>query len=262
MLNDKCLGLIIGNSRLHWGYFEENTLVAVWHSEHLATEVTPKILFLDLLPTTVKKIVTNQKLPVYLASVVPSQTALWQSYSHLVQVTLKDIPLKALYPTMGIDRALAIYGAGEVYGYPCLVIDGGTALTFTGVNHWQKLVGGGILPGLRSQFKLLNHQTAALPQVELSSSLPHRWATDTPNAIRSGIIYTLVAGIKDFITDWLQQFPDSQIILTGGDSNSIYQYLQAQYPELTQKIVMDNHLIFQGLGFVVNLGSNKNVITN
>ena len=103
---------------------------------------------------------------------------------------------------------------------------------------------------MRSQFKLLNHQTAALPQVELSSSLPHRWATDTPNAIRSGIIYTLVAGIKDFITDWLQQLPDSQIILTGGDSNSIYQYLQAQYPELTQKIVIDNDLIFQGLQLV------------
>ncbi len=247
MLNESWLGLVIGNSRLHWAYFETNTLIEVWHSQHLTKAVTPKILLHDLLPSTVKKIVTNQKLPVYLASVVPSQRALWQNYPHLGQITLKDIPLKAMYPTMGVDRALAIYGAGEVYGYPCLVIDGGTALTFTGVDPSQTLVGGAILPGLRSQFKSLNHETAALPPVELPSSFPHRWANDTPNAIRSGIIHTVVAGIYSFMNDWIQQFPDSQIILTGGDGNSLYHYLEVQYPELAPKIVIDHYLIFQGL---------------
>ncbi len=251
MVNDKCLGLVIGNSRLHWGYFEANSVIEVWHSKHLTTEVTPEILFSDLLPSNIKKTVTNQKLFVYLASVVPSQTNLWESYPYLREITLKDIPIKNLYPTMGIDRALTIYGAGEFYGYPCLVIDGGTALTFTGVDDQQTLVGGGILPGLRSQFKLLHDQTAALPQVKSTSALPQRWANDTANAIRSGIIYTLVAGINSFILDWLQQFPDSQILLTGGDGNFIYEYLQLEYPELTKKITLDQDLIFRGLQFRV-----------
>jgi type III pantothenate kinase len=152
---------------------------------------------------------------------------------------------------MGIDRALAIYGAGEVYGYPSLVIDGGTALTFTGVDCSQTLVGGAILPGLRSQFKLLDEQTAALPLVELAAALPHRWATDTPDAIRSGIIHTLVAGIYSFIMDWLQYFPQSQIVLTGGDSKIIERYLQQQFPTLAQKIVLDEALLFRGLQQVV-----------
>ena len=252
MLNDKCIGLVIGNSRLHWGYFEEKSLIEVWHSKHLTQAVTPEILFDNLLPSTVQNIITDRELPVYLASVVPSQTALWQSYPHLHQITLKDIPIKNLYPTMGIDRALAIYGAGKFYGYPCLVIDGGTALTFTGVNQEETLVGGAILPGLRSQFNLLNQETAQLPLIEYSSSLPHRWAMDTPNAIRSGIIHTVIAGIHSFILDWLQQFPTSKILITGGDSNTIYQYLLIQHPELNDKIIITGDLIFRGLQFIVH----------
>ena len=252
MLNKQCLGLVIGNSRLHWGYFAGHTLIKAWHSKHLAQEVTPAILLSDLLPSEVKKLVKNQTLPIYLASVVPSQTALWKSYPHLHQITLKNIPIKNLYSTMGIDRALAIYGAGKFYGYPCLVIDGGTALTFTGVDHEETLVGGAILPGLRSQFKWLNQQTAQLPLIEDNSSLPHRWAIDTPNAIRSGIIHTVVAGAYSFIIDWLQQFPASKILITGGDGNDLAQYLQLQYPELTHKIVIDGDLIFRGLQFIVH----------
>ncbi len=252
VLNNQCLGLIIGNSRLHWGYFTANTLIEIWHSKHLVKVVTPAIFLSDLLPSGVKKLVKNQTLPIYLASVVPSQTALWQSYPHLQQITLKDIPIKNLYSTMGIDRALAIYGAGKFYGYPCLVIDGGTALTFTGINQEETLVGGAILLGLRSQFKLLNQQTAQLPLIEDNSSLPHRWAMDTPNAIRSGIIHTVLAGIHSFMIDWLQQFPASKILITGGDGNDLAQYLQVQYPELTDKIVIDSDLIFRGLQFVVD----------
>jgi len=63
--------------------------------------------------------------------VVPNQRELWANYGNLRIITLKDIPLLDLYPTFGIDRALAVLGAGKKYGFPCLVIDAGTALTFT-----------------------------------------------------------------------------------------------------------------------------------
>ena len=52
--------------------------------------------------------------------------------------------------------------------------------------------------------------------------------------------------------DWLTNFPDSQILLTGGDGNFIYEYLQVEYPELIKKITLDQDLIFRGLQFVVN----------
>jgi Type III pantothenate kinase len=34
------------------------------------------------------------------------------------------------YPTLGTDRALALRGAGKQWGYPVMVVDCGTAMTF------------------------------------------------------------------------------------------------------------------------------------
>jgi type III pantothenate kinase len=89
-----------------------------------------------------------------LASVVPNQTALWQDYSNVHEITLDQVPLQGIYPTLGIDRALALWGAGETWGWPMLVIDAGTALTLTGADANRCLIGGAILPGLACSFSL------------------------------------------------------------------------------------------------------------
>ena len=179
-----------------------------------------------------------------MASVVSAQTALWQNYQQLRQITLKDIPLHNIYPTLGIDRALAVWGGGETYGYPCLVIDGGTALTFTGVDAEKTLVGGAILPGIRTQLRSLNLNTAALPAITLPKTLPTRWANNTPDAIASGVIYTIISGIQSFIDNWQEQYSNSSIIITGGDGEFLSQYLLSN-----KKIAINNNLIFWGIKF-------------
>ena len=240
------LGLVIGNSRLHWAWFSDDSLMQAWDTPHLLEPVDSVVSLYQIISLH-HDITNTDSIPVYLASVVPSQTALWRNYPQLRQITLSDLPLLNTYATLGIDRALAVYGAGETYNYPCLVIDGGTALTFTAVDRDCALVGGAILPGLRSQFQNLHSQTAALPDVSLPTSLPSRWASDTKSAIASGIIHTTIAGIQSYITSYLDQFRDSAIILTGGDSKRIFQYLQTLYPKISQSILIDLYLGFWGL---------------
>ena len=244
------LAVVVGNSRLHWGYFIDNNLCKTWDTKHLLKsnrldEVLIALLDKLLLEESIDSI------PVYLASVVPQQTKIWSKYLNCNLVTLKDIKLKNIYSTLGIDRALAAWGGGETYGYPCLIIDGGTALTFTAVNEQKELVGGAILPGLQSQFLTLKQKTAALPKVDFPATIPTRWALDTENAIASGIIYTTIAGIYSYITDWQQQYPNSQIILTGGDANIIFEYMQQQYPDLKSKLKSDRNLIFYGMKLII-----------
>lgn len=248
LFEDKIL-LAIGNSRLHWAWLRNKKLLATWHTPHLSKPVTSYLLPSNLLSDRLVDLGLNN-LPVYIASVVPSQTKLWQNYHDTHIITLQDVGLNNLYPTLGIDRALAAWGGGENYGYPCLIIDGGTALTFTGVNQQQQLIGGAILPGLRTQFVTLKKQTAALPKVDLPPNLPSRWATDTDKAIASGIIYTAIAGIYSYITDWLQQYPQSQIIFTGGDGAILAQYLARKYPQL--QFTGDRHLIFYGMNLAID----------
>jgi type III pantothenate kinase len=233
------LGLVIGNSRLHWGYFQGGVLSQRWDTPHLCHD-------LSALPPDLRAYLSA--LSLYGASVVPSQTALIDKLTTVAWLTLESIPLKNLYPTLGIDRALGLLGAGAKYGFPCLVIDGGTALTFTGVDRGRSLVGGAILPGLRLQLLSLSQQTATLPEITLPPILPPRWAKTTDEAISGGILYTVLSGIFDFIWDWWRRFPDSPVILTGGDGTVLSGFLKNQYPELGERIHLDLDLVLVGMG--------------
>ena len=256
------LGLEIGNSRLHWGWFEGENLQTTWDTPHLSRSIEQQLAqcktFADLPQEILSPLRSNTSclsplasrlLPIYIASVVPSQTVLWQAYPEAHVISLDQIALLRIYPTLGIDRALAVLGAGETFGFPVLVIDAGTALTFTGADGDRCLVGGAILPGLSLQLQSLGQKTANLPSIAASEilSLPERWAMNTPEAIQSGVIYTLIASIRDFIMAWWKQFPDSQICFKGGDGNLLLEYLRSLYPEFTTKIVYEPNLTFWGM---------------
>ncbi|AFZ27180.1 pantothenate kinase, type III [Cylindrospermum stagnale PCC 7417] len=258
------LGLMIGNSRLHWALFSGETLDSAWDTDYLPESVIQQFAqaqtpekFTDRVISQLNTIRRDTALsgpyPISLASVVPSQTAIWQTLPNVRIITLAQIPLFGVYPTLGIDRALALWGAGKTWGFPILVIDSGTALTFTGADDNQCLVGGAILPGLGLQFATLGQKTGQLPLLEaqLINSLPPRFALNTPEAIQSGVIYTLLAGIKDFIEAWLFLFPESKIAITGGDRILLKNSLQIQFPEIAARLIVEQNLIFWGMEKIV-----------
>jgi type III pantothenate kinase len=225
----KWLALAIGNSRLHWAQFDGQEIQQTWHTDYFQPTSNWRVQSqLDL--------VHDIDIPLCLVSVVPAQTIYWQPFATKI-ITLKDVPLSGLYPSLGIDRALAALGAGEKFGYPVLIIDGGTALTITGINADRELVGGAIWPGLRLQLQALHRGTAALPAIQtdwlVDRLLPDqllidRWATNTPAAITSGILYSTLAGIRDFWQDWQEKFPQSVLLITGGDGKMLYLCLKAE----------------------------------
>lgn len=189
----------------------------------------------------------------WVISVVPSQTCIWQTYPQSIVITATDIPIQYPYETFGLDRALSIWTAGTLHQWPILVIDAGTALTYTGATSSTNCVGGAILPGLGLQLRSLSQSTAALPTIALPQNLPNRWSLTTDVAIQSGILHTLVSGMIDFISAWLKQYPTSQIVLTGGDSETLYRYLlQASKPKAVQKL-LDRVILqpqLQGIGLL------------
>ncbi|WP_017715804.1 pantothenate kinase [Kamptonema formosum] len=255
------LALSVGNTRLHWARFTGSTLEASWDTPHLPAPAAQRLISAQFDAKVWLEVAGVAALPanaahtpptgLWVASVVPEQLQLWLSSPGATAIALDRVPLRGVYPTLGIDRALAVWGAGTQLGWPVLVIDAGTALTLTGASGSQQLVGGAILPGLRLQLMSLAQKTAALPEVEIAGSLPPRWANDTPNAIASGVIYTTLAGVQDFIENWWQEFPESAVALTGGDSTALLTYMQTLYPEISAKITADKHFIFWGMRSIV-----------
>jgi len=165
-------------------------------------------------------------LPLYLASVVPSQTAVWQTYPDVHVITLDQVPLQGVYPTLGIDRALA-WGAGETWGWPMLVIDAGTALTLTGADADHCLVGEQFY-GVGLQLQSLAQRTGGLPLVEIGDVSTSALGFEYNRGIQSGVIYTIIAGIRDFIQVWRQEF--QELYYSDWGDSLLLMYLQSQFP--------------------------------
>jgi type III pantothenate kinase len=120
--------------------------------------------------------------------------------------------------TLGADRWCAVIAAREEYGYPSIAIDCGTALTVNVIDPEGNFAGGNILPGISTSFETLNQRTAQLPDAK-SAGVPPLIGTNTRDAIRAGILRTLVMGLEVLITaiesDYKARF---KVILTGGDA--------------------------------------------
>ena len=261
------VALTIGNTHLHWAYFDGPVLQQFWTVPHIPADLFHDIpanywpAWSSISPALAhhRHLHSDEFPPLWVTSVVPSQTLLWRVYPKSKILGLQNIPLKGTYDTLGVDRALAVWAAGEIYGWPVLVIDGGTALTLTGADTQGQFVGGAILPGLALQLRALHTETAALPEVPLPAILPRRWATETSDAIQSGIIHTTVAGLSDAICDWDRHFPKSWIALTGGDHLRLYTYLQSRQAQNSEpvtwmsRLVCTPHLLFQGMQLLQQL---------
>ncbi|WOD37606.1 pantothenate kinase [Nodosilinea sp. E11] len=265
LVQQSWLALIIGNSRWHWGAFEGDRWLGAWHTAPLTAAQVQQLQEGRFAIAVWWQLGINPALPadrpdslwspqtyppLWMASVVASPVDWLADYPRLNRVETAQVPLQNTYPTLGVDRALALVGAGETWGWPVLVIDCGTALTFTaGVD--QRLIGGAIVPGLRSQFRALHAHTDQLPALDLSADLtldpwPQRWATNTAGAIASGVWHTQLASMGDFIAAWQADWPEGAIVLTGGDSTAFYQVLKQQSPK-AQRIHHDPDLGFWGL---------------
>ncbi len=259
------LALVVGNSRLHWGAFAGSQWLGGWHTPHLTPDQAQTLMEVGFAAWAWAALVTDAwesappdlgsatapmdlaPMDLWMASMVTDQGDLWRRYPGCHGVSTDQVPLARTYPTLGVDRALALVGAGETYGWPVLVVDGGTALTLT-AGADGGLVGGAIWPGLRSQFRALHDYTDGLPLISPDlGSLPPRWATTTAEAMASGVLYSQLAGLRDFITDWRQRYGAGQVVFTGGDGPTLAAALASQNPDWATIIQVDPALVFWGL---------------
>jgi type III pantothenate kinase len=138
---------------------------------------------------------------IVISSVVPGLTdkiknvvrSLFKREPILVGPGIYDkLPLEVLNPyEIGSDLVANAMAAYSLLKKTCIVVDFGTALTFTTVSGEGKILGVSIVPGLRTAVRALSQNTAKLFDVplEMPTSALGR---NTVTAIQSGI----VIGIK------------------------------------------------------------------
>lgn len=165
--------------------------------------------------------------------------------------TFAGINNKYLTPqTLGPDRLAAVTGASYLYpNKNCLVIDGGTCITYDFIDADKNYFGGSISPGLNMRYNALNHYTSALPLVNSNDEFTEGYGNNTITSITSGVQNGIKYELTGFIESYIKSHQQINIILTGGDSiffdtllkNSIF----APY------IKIEPHLVLKGLNAAI-----------
>lgn len=225
------LTIDIGNSTIVWGLFRQGTLTGPWRTvtdPSRTTEDYGRALADQLRSAGVSP---EQVSGAILCSVVPALTPLivraTQDLFHRRPLTVSsdmDTGLTLRYADpreLGADRLVNAAAAYDQYRTDLIVVDLGTATTFTVVTKAGECVGGAIAPGLGISAEALSGKTAQLPKVELRP--PARIVgRDTVGSIQSGLVHghaALVDGLVARLQDELGH--RVLVVATGGFSSLI-----------------------------------------
>ncbi|MGN1014906.1 MAG: type III pantothenate kinase [Butyricicoccus sp.] len=109
---------------------------------------------------------------------------------------------------------------------PCVVVDLGTATTFTAVDRNGVMVGTAIAPGVRLSLEALREQAAQLPSVTLDRT-PSLIGKNTQDAIRSGVLCGAASMVDGMVRRMRAQLGDGMTVyLTGQDADAVGELME------------------------------------
>jgi len=124
------------------------------------------------------------------------------------------------------------------YQQNCVVVDFGTALTFTTVSKDRKILGVAILPGLVTAVKALFANTAQLPEVPLVLPVS-AIGKNTTHAIQAGILLGYEGLVKSMLQRIRAELDGECIAVATGGLSSIIDTLRGEFVEIDRKLTLD-----------------------
>ena len=216
----------VGNTHVQIGLYENRELQDYWRlsTDPRKTADEYGILVQQLLareglrPDRVHRIA--------LSSVVPEVGAtllrmIQRCFScPLLEVTPDlEVGLKICYENpslLGVDRLVNAVAARELYGLPIVVVDFGTALTFSALSSKGEFLGGAIVPGPQVALEALATRTAQLPRAPLR--VPESVLGKSPvQAIQAGVLHGYAGLVEGLIEKMAREMKeDPRVVATGG----------------------------------------------
>lgn len=217
----------IGNTNIKLAVYKGNDIAGSWRvsvkNNYTADEFG--VAFKDLFST--RNIGFKDISGIIISSVVPT---LNYTIEHMCSYYIKIKPIIVSCDTktgiiikydnpreLGTDRIVNAAAAYKIYGGPCLIVDMGTATTFSLVSAKGEFLGGAIAPGIKSSINALVSSAAKLPLIELVKP-PKVIGRNTVENMQSGTVYGFM-GLVEKIIDKIKEeagFDNLKVIATGG----------------------------------------------
>lgn len=150
---------------------------------------------------------------------------------------------------MGSDLIVDSVAAIKEYGAPLIVIDMGTATTFSVIDENKNYIGGAILPGIKVAIESLVSKAAMLQRISFEAP-KHVIGKNTNDCMQSGTIYGNAASIDGMVFRMVEEMRENygmtkniKVVATGGLASVIVPHCQAD-------IIVDNELLLKGLKII------------
>lgn len=206
--------------------------------------------------TALRKLLRSRSVEqIVVSSVVPRKDAVIRRAAEKVPVKFVgakcNLGVGVDYPnpdSIGADRLANAAAVVALYGYPAVVVDFGTAVTFDVVSAKRCYIGGVIAPGLEAMTNYLYKRTALLPKLTLAE--PRRAVgRSTKGAMMSGAVFGYRGLVREILARISQEAfgrRKARIVATGGYARLI----AARMPEIE---AVHPNLTLEGLRIIANL---------
>ncbi|MEM9383771.1 MAG: type III pantothenate kinase [Pseudomonadota bacterium] len=157
---------------------------------------------------------------------------------------------------LGVDRWVAMLGAGRLVGYPCTVVDLGTAVTVDAVDRAGQHLGGAIAPGRTLQRRSLRQSTARIRTGEREPAPSSLFARDTAEAVAAGVDHGLAALVNLAQADAARELALCgslkadrawpPLLVTGGDAPDLLPLLPAHAQHVDDLVLEGARSLLEG----------------
>lgn len=222
------LAVNIGNSNIRFGVFQPGKEILSWvmHSKPYRTEDECFSTF-NLMYDSFG-LDKNEITGIVIGSVVPALTMpVFNSLNkiHGVRPVIVDrnsnSKIQHTSQQMGTDLFANAVAAHEHYEGKKIIVDFGTALTFTGIDETGKTMGVAIAPGIKTALKSLVHETAQLPEIEITP--PEKTlGFDTVSCMQSGMVYGFLGMVEGMIDRINREVNENCLVIATGGMSFTY----------------------------------------
>ena len=172
----------------------------------------------DFNPSNVESVVISSVVPTLTDIVkISCNDMLCQNIFIIKPSLVKSVKIMIDDPNeIGTDLLSNAVQAAYLYNENIIVVDFGTALTFTVISKANEVLGVNIVPGLQTSINSLYKNTAKLPKIDIS--LPDKViGKNTVHSIQSGIMYGYIGLVKEMVSKIKTELSGkTKVIATGG----------------------------------------------
>lgn len=151
---------------------------------------------------------------------------------------------------LGSDMLVDCVAVSVQYPLPAIIIDMGTATTFSALTKDLKMVGGAIVPGVKTSLNALSGKAAQLPFISIQDP-GKAIGKNTIDSMQSGIVYGNAAMIDGMVERFEEELGEKcTIVATGGLSEEISKHTK-------RKVIYNGNLLIEGLIEIYKKNKNR-----